>query len=114
MTKTMMLAAAGLMLLALEAKAQTIDICERTPQVQAEILQQLEVGDCAAVDSEALAGIQVIGLIDSGLTTLQAGDFNGMTGLREIYLQGNPALKELPDSLFDGLPSLVVVGGDGR
>ena len=51
----MLLAAAVLPAL---SQAQTVNICDRTPQVRDEILLAIGANDCAAVTAEQLAGIE--------------------------------------------------------
>ena len=71
------------------SQAQTTNICDRTPKVRGEILQRLELeaDDCATVDSGTLASVDV--LTPAGLTALQAGDFDGLTGLQQLALHKN-------------------------
>ena len=57
---TIMLLAAA-MLPAL-IQAQTVNICDRTPQVRDQILQMLEADDCAAVDSQEMTYIHSLGI----------------------------------------------------
>ena len=89
----------------LPAQAQTVDICDRTPQVRDAILEALDVDDCAAVDSHDMAYLQRLPLGGKGLTTLRAGDFEGLSGLRELDLWENQ-LATLPVDLFDGVGRL--------
>ena len=101
-----------LMLLAFAAlptlsNTQTINVCDRTPEVRHKILQALEadVDDCAAVDSVALARIDslfIFGGRGSGgsvLTTLRPDDFAGLTGLEVLAIP----MRVFPsiESLFD-------------
>ena len=87
----------GLALLA-TAQAQTTGICDRTQQVQDEILRQLSaVSDCAAVTE--------LSLEDKSITSLKAGDFDGLTAVWKINLNFNQ-LGALPANLFSGLTSL--------
>ena len=85
--------------------AQTVDICDRTPEVRDAILKDLEADDCAAVDSESLAGIDILSVYSTSLATLQAGDFDGLDGLVGLELFDNQ-LTALPDGVFDGLTGL--------
>ena len=78
------------------SQAQAVSICDRTPQVRDAIMQRLGWADCAAVDSEALAGLENLGI--DQLPILQAGDFNGLTSLQQ--------LTALPDGVFDSLTGL--------
>ena len=111
----MLLAAAVLPAL---SQAQTVNICDRTPQVRDEILLELEADDCAAVTAEQLAGIE--GLCFNArdpfphcrssydrdrIAALKPGDFDGLASLERLDLINNQ-LRALPDGAFDGLASL--------
>ena len=110
----MLLAAAMLPAL---SQAQTIDICDRTPQVRDEILLGLEASDCATVTAEQLATISTLCFYSGGayeecsnyardeIGTLKPDDFHGLTSLQRLLLSSNQ-LTALPDGVFDGLTSL--------
>ena len=85
-------------------------ICDRTQQVQDEILGKLpNISDCASVTNSNLSGITGdISLADSGVGTLRAGDFLGLSGLKGLYLSDN-GLNGLPPGVFDDLSNLVVL-----
>ncbi len=100
---TIMLAAAMLPAL---GQAQTVNICDRTPQVRDAIMAAAGAEDCAAVDSESLAGVTLLsGISWQGLTSLRADDFDGLTSLQALWLNGNQ-LAALPEGIFDSLTSL--------
>ena len=81
-------------------------ICDRTPQVQTAILKRIDgVSDCATVIEEQLAAITTIDLHDTGISSLQAGDFAGLSSLKRLYLSDN-ALVSLPSDVFRGLTAL--------
>ena len=82
-------------------------ICDRTEKVQEAILAKLsEVTDCADVTATHLGSITgTLGLRESGMSSLQEGDFDQLDSLRELYL-GHNSLAELPDGIFDSLTSL--------
>ena len=85
----------------------TPGICDRTQQVQDEILDELaSVSDCAAVTVANLATItDTLDFTRDGLTSLQEGDFAGLTEMRGLDLTSN-SLSLLPDGVFSGLRSL--------
>ena len=84
----------------------TPGICDRTQQVQDEILTELSgVDDCAAVTVADLAGIDRLSLDGESITSLEEGDFAGLTGLTLLDLQDNQ-VGALPANLFSGLTSL--------
>ena len=90
------------LLLCSAGQAQTVDICDRTPQVRDALLEAVDADDCAAVDSESLAGVETLDLLSKRLTALRAGDFDGLASLQHLWLSGNH-LATLPDGAFDGL-----------
>ena len=98
----MLLAAAMLPAL---SQAQTVNICDRTPQVRDEIMLAIGASDCAAMTAAQLASIHDLSLHVKQLTTLRAGDFDGLTLLRHLALSYNQ-LTALPVGLFDGLINL--------
>ena len=86
------------------------DLCSRTPLVRDAILALISgVTDCATVTTaqlNALTGILDLG--DDGLTSLAAGDFDGLTGLTTLWLHSN-SIEMLPDGVFDDLDSLTTL-----
>ena len=72
-------ALAAAVLPAAASQAQTVDICDRTQQVREALLEALDADDCAAVDSESLAGVETLDLRSKWLTALRAGDFDDLT-----------------------------------
>ena len=100
------------------AQAEVVDICDRTPEVETAILAALPHNDCSAVTSAELAGIgfaippyvgRSIDLSGMGITSLQAGDFSGLSSLTRLWLYNND-LKSLPSGVFSGLSSLEYLG----
>ena len=107
-------AVAGLLLLlttlgGAPAHAQT-GICGRTAAVQTVILSWIVgVTDCANVTNAHLVGItDTLDLQFRGITTLAAGDFDGLTALTKLWLASN-ALTTLPAGVFDDLTSLTML-----
>ena len=85
-------------------------ICDRTQQVQDEILGKLpNISDCASVTNSGLSGITGdMSLADSGVGALRAGDFLGLSGLKGLYLSDN-GLNGLPPGVFDDLSNLAIL-----
>ena len=88
----------------------TPGICDRTQQVQDGILAAVSgVTECAAVTVANLAGIGDLDVINTGITSVQLGDFAGLTGLQELSLKENSSLAALPSGVFSGLTALAVL-----
>ncbi len=89
----------------------TPGICGRTAKIQEVILVELaDVTDCAAVTVADLAsittfGVNGFGTFDQGITSLQAGDFAGLTALTALRL-GDNQLASLPAGIFSGLAEI--------
>ena len=107
-TAVLLVAAVLLVLLAGAATRTeaTTGICDRTPEVRDAILKALEADGCAVVDLADLTELnRVLSIHGTMLTSLKAGDFDGLGNLRWLDLSDNP-LTTLPDDVFDGLDSL--------
>ena len=89
----------------------TPGICGRTQKIQDVILAEISgVDDCAAVTVANLAAITQFGFfgsgtVNQGITSLQAGDFAGLTSLTILNLALN-SLMSLPEGIFDDLAEL--------
>ena len=85
----------------------TPGICGRTQQVRDGILDEVPgVTDCNEVTVANLAAITgTLDLEDVGITSLQSGDFAGLTALGRLYLPDN-AFSSLPLGVFSGLTGL--------
>lgn len=82
-----------------------LDVCSRTPQVQDEIVRRAGLPRCTLVGSRDLAAITWLNLDGAGITSLQEGDFDGLTGMTRLDLGGNN-LTAVPEGVFAGLTSL--------
>ena len=86
-------------------------ICNRTPQVRNHLLRNTGisgVSNCWEVTAEQLAGLRSLMLVFQDhelITSLQAHDFSGLSGLTELSLREN-SLTSLPEGIFDELTSL--------
>ena len=97
------------------AVTPTPGICDRTQQVQDGILAAVAgVDECEAVTVANLAGIGDLDVINTGITSVQLGDFAGLTGLQELSLKENSSLTALPSGVFSGLTALAVLSLDGN
>ena len=94
---------AALLAVSTTAQAQTTGICGRTAAVRTGILDKIPgVSNCADVTDAHLAAIT--GTLNL-FTALAAGDFDGLTALEDLDLDGN-SLASLPAGVFDGLTAL--------
>ena len=95
------------------ANAQTVNICDRTPQVRDAILSELglrygyPVPSCTEVPADQLAALEELGP-ERNLTSLKPDDFDGLIRLQELNLDGNQ-LTTLPAGVFDRLTRLRVL-----
>ena len=81
-------------------------LSERTPQVRDAIVAAVPgVNSANDVTETHLAAIKTLNLIEKSITSLKSGDFDGLTGLTWLRLNGNP-LTSLPKGAFSGLSSL--------
>ena len=90
-----------------DSSSQTLSggICERTPVVRYAIVAAVTAAsDCSQVTEAHLAGMTGT-LTVTGLTSIAAGDFAGLSGITGITLTGS-GIETLPAGLFDGLGSL--------
>ena len=90
-------------------------ICGRTKAVRDAILGMIPgVSNCADVTPEHLAGIDgdfqnnFLNLFSKGLSSLKAGDFDGLTNLKRLRLTRN-SLSTLPAGIFDDLTGLLAL-----
>ena len=88
------------------AQTDTVNICDRTPQVEAAILRAINpTPACGAVPEADLAAIESLDLSLDGITSLASGDFTGLSALVELDLSYN-ALTTLSAGVFEGLSAL--------
>ena len=82
-------------------------ICGRTEEVRDALVALIPgVTECAAVTDANLAAITgPLDLSGQNITAVAAGDFAGLTGLIELYLNNNK-LTTLRGDVFAGLPAL--------
>lgn len=82
-------------------------ICGRTAVVRDAILTEIAgVTDCSKVTDVHLASVKPrLTLNNKGITSLQVGDFAGLTSLQSLWLHDN-LLTSLPDGVFADLTNL--------
>ena len=83
-----------------------IAFCSRTREVRETLLAQVPPSDCAAVTQSHLNTVGIVSIFDTGLTTLQSGDFAGLGQVTAMDLVGNP-FTTLPGDIFQGLGKLL-------
>ena len=83
-------------------------IGSRTLQVRAAIVQAAGVNSASDVTEAHLATITSLNLYRKGITSLQTGDFDGLTAMTTLLLSDND-LTTLPADIFDGLTALTTI-----
>ena len=84
-----------------------VNICGRTAEVQRAILQAAVGGaTCSTITDTQLADITTLLLYYRGISSLAAGDFDGLTNLEELHLLEDNDITSLGPDIFDGLTSL--------
>ncbi len=97
-----------------------LDICSRTPEVQAAIitaansLTGVTVTGCEEITQAHLEAITMLRIQNTGVTELQFGDFSGLTSLRILNISDNQNLETLSSRLFSHLESLEFLHLDGN
>ena len=79
------------------------NVCGRTAQVRDAIIAESTATECTSITD--LATITTIDVSGQLFSTLQSGDFAGLTGLQSLSLDGN-ILSALPATIFAGLSAL--------
>ena len=87
-------------------------VCDRTPQVRDALVEAVvEVSTCGQVSAADLAEVASLSFEWSGLTSLKANDFSGLSSLHTLKLHGN-SLTALPEGLFEELGNLQTLSLD--
>ena len=90
------------------------DVCDRTPAVRDAILAAvIGISDCLRLTATQLAAITALNLSNKSLASLEAGDFNGLTGLTSLDLSSN-SLGSLPEGIFAPLGALTTLNLTGN
>ncbi len=88
-----------------------VDICGRTESVRTTILAVVTATDCALVSISELAAITSLDLSGASITTLQAGDFAGMTGVTTLDQPDDLDASAYSPYLLSRLTSLTQLNG---
>ncbi len=88
-----------------EPRTRPMPVCDRTPEVVAELIRQTEKSHCSEVTAAALARVALVNLNEKNVTTLKPGDFDSLPQLTELVLSKNK-IGELHPDLFQNLPEL--------
>ncbi len=79
-------------------------LSERTPLVRDAIVRAAGVNSAADVTAAHLAAITSLDLQYTGITSVKAGDFSGLTALTALRLRGNNVISDI--SALEGLTNL--------
>ena len=86
-----------------------VAVSDRTPEVRDAIVAAIsDVSDAADVTATHLATITALNLRAAGISSLESGDFSGLSALTNLNLYGNQ-LSSLPDGIFEGLTALTTL-----
>ena len=93
---------------AVATMSSVANICDRTEPVRTALLAQVSGTACGRVLTSQLAALTTLDLSGASITSLQAGDFAGLSGLTTLDLSDNN-LGALPAGVFDSLSSLTTL-----
>ena len=84
-----------------------VNICDRTPEVEAVILAEVTGATCSTITDAQLAAI-VGSLLIEGYSspTLLSSDFAGLTGVNFLTISASPDLETVPANAFSEMPHL--------
>ena len=104
LTKVPFIAATAILVLVLAPSAFGAGngVCERSQAVRDAIMAATGASECSQVTSDYLLDITALDLSDGSISSIDAGDFAGLHGLRSLDMSGND-LTELPAGVFDEL-----------
>ena len=89
----------------INAQGTTDGVCSRTQQVRDELVELSGADDCASVTAADLAAITTLDLDNTGITSFQRTDFDGLTSLVFLHLRDNElTLSSFPPGLLKSLP----------
>ena len=83
----------------------TVNICDRTPEVQEELLEEIR-GDvtCSTVTDAQLAGVTRMYVDGYSSSHIVPGDFYGLASLSTLTIENSQQLTSVPANAFNGLP----------
>ena len=92
-------------MLSIEQSFARTRICDRTPEVQKEILRQIDKEICDDVTDEDLQEVTEMLLNNKGLEEIRPQDFDGLITLQIVDILNNH-IKALPDGFLSHAPVL--------
>lgn len=92
-------------LLSVEQSFARVGICDRTPEVQKEILRQIDKEVCDDVEDEDLQEVTEMLLNNKDLEEIRPQDFDGLVALQIVDISNNH-IKALPDGFLSHVPVL--------
>ena len=95
--------------------SHTVDICDRTPEVEAALLAFIQANEpsatCSTVTDAQLASVNYLNLLDGySSSSIVPSDFAGLTGLVELQVAYSQQLTTVPANAFRELRSTTVLG----
>ena len=95
--------------------SHTVDICDRTPEVEAALLAFIQANEpsatCSTVTDAQLASVNYLNVLDGySSSSIVPSDFAGLTGLVELQVAYSQQLTTVPANAFRELRSTTVLG----
>ena len=89
--------------------SHTVDICDRTPEIEAALLAYIRSiapsVTCSTVTAEQLASVRRLTIDGYSSEEIVASDFAGLTGLTQLTISGSRELTTVPANAFSELRS---------
>ncbi len=84
----------------------TVNICNRTPEVEATLLDSIGGGvTCSTVTDAQLAGVTRLEVDGCSSASIVPSDFVGLTGLNDLRIENSEQLTSVPANAFAGDPT---------
>lgn len=116
-------ASVGQLTVSVAATSAGDNVCDRSPAAAAALARAASRDDCAGVTAADLASLASLDMAGPDarsppgngpvVSSLEAGDFRGLTQLRNLTLAGN-RLAALPPGVFSGMPELTELDLSGN